>query len=101
MPEKNIYNKLAKYYDKIYSWYDYRGEVKFIKSLMKKYKVYGKRVLDMACGTGTHAKILSEEGYSVIGVDKSQVMLNIARDKNKNGKFIEGSKVKIGYVFFL
>ena len=33
-----MYKELAKYYDLIYSWKDYKGETKRIKKLIKDYK---------------------------------------------------------------
>ncbi len=38
------------------------------------------RVLDLACGTGRHALELSRRGFSVVGVDISEELLEIARN---------------------
>lgn len=40
-----------------------------------------KTVLDCACGTGVHTRILAEEGYDVTGSDASEAMLAVAREK--------------------
>lgn len=43
----------------------------------------GKRVLDLGCGYGWHCKYAAEHGAkSVLGVDLSEKMLEIARQKN-------------------
>ncbi len=39
----------------------------------------GKRVLDLACGTGRHAIALAQAGATVVGVDNSQVMIQLAK----------------------
>jgi ubiquinone/menaquinone biosynthesis C-methylase UbiE len=39
------------------------------------------RALDAACGTGRHAQTLAALGHSVIGVDTSEAMLAVAREK--------------------
>jgi ubiquinone/menaquinone biosynthesis C-methylase UbiE len=40
--------------------------------------------LDAACGTGRHAARLTDLGHTVIGVDSSQAMLGVAREKIAN-----------------
>ncbi len=40
-----------------------------------------RRVLDLGCGTGEHARFLSEQGFEVVGVDASASMIEKARDK--------------------
>lgn len=37
------------------------------------------RILDAGCGPGHHAKVLAASGHEVVGIDLSDVMLNIAR----------------------
>lgn len=39
-------------------------------------------ILDLGCGTGTLTRMLAEKGYDMIGVDSSEDMLMIAREKN-------------------
>ncbi len=58
----------------------------FKPSLLKVLKdIKGKKVLDLACGGGYYTRIIKENGaLEVIGVDKSQVMLNIAKEIEKN-----------------
>lgn len=41
----------------------------------------GKRVLDAACGTGTHAAWLAEQGATVVGVDSSEEMIRTADER--------------------
>jgi ubiquinone/menaquinone biosynthesis C-methylase UbiE len=43
--------------------------------------------LDAACGTGRHAAILAELGWEVIGVDRTDAMLERARAKVPTGTF--------------
>lgn len=38
-----------------------------------------RRVLDVACGTGRHARALARRGYEVTGIDRSEVALRVAR----------------------
>ena len=47
-------------------------------------------VLDAACGTGRHSRILAARGHRVIGVDRSPEMLEKARRNVEAGEFREG-----------
>ncbi len=47
--------------------------------------------LDAACGTGRCASVLAERGHSVIGVDQSGAMLDIARRKLPAADFRQGN----------
>jgi len=76
-----LYSQLVNYYDRIYWWKDYRQEVDFIVSVVRRHHVLGHRVLEVACGTGNHTKILAQRGFEVTGVDISEDMLRIARSK--------------------
>jgi ubiquinone/menaquinone biosynthesis C-methylase UbiE len=44
----------------------------------------GSRVLDCPCGQGRHAHLLAEAGYDVDGVDYSNPLLTIARDRGQS-----------------
>lgn len=87
----------AKYYDLLYKDKDYMGETEYIDKLVKKFNSNSKLILDLGCGTGKHAELLSYNGYIVYGVDASQEMLKIAEQRSigKEGslKFIN-SKIQ-------
>jgi len=91
MPEGVLYKKYAKFYDKIYSKKDYEKEAEFIENIIKKHKINGKTILDVACGTGSHDFFLTKKSYSITGVDINESMLKIARKKVKNARFIKGN----------
>lgn len=78
MQKQAIYRDLAKYYDLIYSFKDYKKESKKIKSLIAKYgKSGGRSLLEVGCGTGKHASLLSGK-FDVVATDINDGMLNIA-----------------------
>lgn len=95
MSKQLLYKKLAKFYDNIYptkgyAKKDYPKEVYFIESVLKRNRVKGKKILDVACGTGTHMKSLREKDYSVTGIDINPEMLNVAKRKVKGARFLKG-----------
>lgn len=59
----------------------------------------GSKVLDIACGTGDISRGLSKRGYLVTGMDISENMLKIAREKSSkhNISYIQGSADKIPF----
>lgn len=48
------------------------------------------RVADLGCGTGTLARLLTDEGYSVDGLDFSPEMIRRARAKVPEAQFVVG-----------
>ncbi len=85
--KNNFYKIYSKYYDIINRNKNYKKEVSFIDSILKKYNV--KNILDIGCGTCTHALMLAKKGYSITGIDLSEDMLKIAEKK------IKGTGIKI------
>jgi SAM-dependent methyltransferase len=81
-----------KYYDDIYSaaGKDYVAEAEKIHGFIQKYKCTdGNTLLDVACGTGTHAGFLSRN-YKVMGIDLNADMLKVARKKYREIRFRRG-----------
>ena len=74
-------NLYSQYYDLLYSDKDYHGEAEYIDSLIKNSSKNTKAILDMGCGTGKHASLLCDKGYSVHGIDLSEDMLKIAETR--------------------
>ncbi len=84
------FDDISQYYDLMYVNQDsYAEEVSQIKMIVDLYKKSsGMQLLDIACGTGGHAMYL-KENYNVTGIDLSRAMLDIAREKISDVKFIE------------
>jgi len=91
--------KFSKYYDAIYYDKDYSAECSFIKKILKDHSMSGKKILDMGCGTGTHAILLSKDNFDVTGVDLSNQMITLAKQKVKNSElsinFLQGDMTTI------
>lgn len=68
----------SQYYDLLYIDKDYSSEVEYVDSLIKAYTINAKTLLDMGCGTGRHAELFCDKGYTVHGIDLSEDMLKIA-----------------------
>lgn len=57
----------------------------------------GKRVLDVACGTGRFARLFRSQGADVIGLDLSRAMLNQARDHQSAESYVEASALQLPF----
>ncbi len=75
----NVFNNYARYYDLLYKDKDYVAEAKYVSTLVQKHAPNKNSILELGCGTGVHAKILAEMGYTLHGVDMSAEMLETAR----------------------
>jgi SAM-dependent methyltransferase len=77
-----IFQSYGKYYDIIYADKDYEKECNFLEEIFRKYsKFMPKAILDSGCGTGGHAIPLAKRGYEVTGIDLSETMISIAKEK--------------------
>ncbi len=79
------------YYDLFNRGKDYRKECDFLEQIFKKLGKNIKTILDLGCGTGLHDKELALRGYNITGLDLSEEMINLAKKRNPNSKFIVGS----------
>nr|WP_306672098.1 class I SAM-dependent methyltransferase [Geothrix sp. SG10] len=50
-----------------------------------------RRVLDLGCGTGEHARLLASLGFETTGVDASPSQVETAREADPGGRYIQGS----------
>jgi SAM-dependent methyltransferase len=62
-------------YNKLYVGKPYLDEVEFILSLAQELGVEISKVLDLGCGTGSHAEVFVEKGIHVTGVERSREMI--------------------------
>jgi SAM-dependent methyltransferase len=76
-----VFTETARYYDKIYSFKDYRGETDRLMAIFRAHqRSAGTQLLDVACGTGRHLEYLRDV-YDVEGLDLSLELLTIARQR--------------------
>lgn len=75
----NEYKGFSYYFDQIMEFIDYKEWLDFTE----KYVSTDKKILDLACGSGTLAVYLAIDGYDVDGLDLSSDMISLANDKFK------------------
>jgi len=87
-----IEDRVAQLYDA--SVPDWPGEIDFYRELAAEAQSNGGAVLEVACGTGRVAVRLAQDGVSVVGIDLSAAMLDVAREKSvgiRNVRWVEGT----------
>lgn len=91
----DFYSKLALYYDEMYREIDYEGHSKHLHEIIQQHKkTSGNKLLDVACGTGTHIKYLLDY-YDTSGYDLSDEMLEVARKKCPTIEFLQGDMITL------
>lgn len=75
------FGPVAPHYDLLMHQIPYPMWAGYYRLLLEMVESRPKRVLDVCCGTGTLAEILHGMGFQVEGVDLSEAMIQVARQK--------------------
>ena len=83
-----LYSTLANIYHEMYQHiFDYDIEYNFYDSILK--KNHCANILEIGCGSGMLARRFLKNGYSYLGLDLFNEMLNIARNEVKADAFVQ------------
>jgi SAM-dependent methyltransferase len=87
-----MFSKSAELYDLIYSSFkNYTEETATLAGVIRRAHAHAHTVLDVACGTAEHARLLTQEhGFAVDGLDLDPAFVRIARRKLTHGRVYEG-----------
>ena len=84
-----MFSESAEFYDLLYATFkDYRAEAATLAGLLRDLNPACRTVLDVACGTGEHARLLAEAGFEVDGLDLDPAFVRIAQRKLPTRRFI-------------
>ena len=78
------FKEYSNYYDSFYKDKDYNKEVEFLEEIIKRYSSPVENILSLGCGTATHDALLAKKGFKIMGIDRSEEMLEIAKEKTRN-----------------
>jgi len=81
-----VFSRTARYYDPLYSFKNYPDEAARIRGLIRREHPGARSILDVACGTAEHARLLSSD-FAVDGIDLEPEFIEIARAKVPAGNF--------------
>jgi ubiquinone/menaquinone biosynthesis C-methylase UbiE len=86
VPRTQTFIRSAELYDAIYSFKNYARESERLRTVINQVVPGAHTLLDVACGTGEHAKFLKQH-YAVDGIDLNDDYLRAARLKNPAGNY--------------
>ena len=86
MSIETYYAKRAHEYERIYAKPERQDDLVTLRELVEK-TFRGKRVLEVACGTGYWTEVLARSAASVTAVDINEEVLELARVKSLNARF--------------
>ena len=75
------YNEFAYFYDELNSEADYDALYRYVCGELTAHGVTDGIVADFGCGTGELTLMLAQAGYDMIGIDRSEEMLSVLREK--------------------
>ena len=75
------YNEFAYFYDEFNGEADYDALYGYITDELKAHGITDGILADLGCGTGDLTLMLTQAGYDVIGIDRSEEMLSVLREK--------------------
>jgi ubiquinone/menaquinone biosynthesis C-methylase UbiE len=86
------FTSIADLYDVLMRGIEYREWIDYTVALFDLAGLKPKKILDLACGTGSATVELVRRGFEVIGLDKSPQMLKVFKTKKKahKVKLVEG-----------
>lgn len=90
---KNMFDDISSYYDRMNTFISFGLHVLIKKNAVKMLNIKpNSYILDLCCGTGDFTKILTEiqPKSKVIGLDISQEMIKLAKNKNPQKPFLSG-----------
>jgi SAM-dependent methyltransferase len=86
LSDQDNFLQSAELYDAVYHFKNYQRESQRLHGLIDSVVPGARTLLDVACGTGEHAKFLKDY-YAVDGIDLNKSYLEAARTKNPSGKY--------------
>src|SRR5688572_17365289 len=82
MEKMEVFNQqYSQYYNLLYADKNYSAEVDYIAGVLKKFAPLAHDVLEYGSGTGGHGVLLNQRGYEIFGIERSEAMAAVAREK--------------------
>lgn len=86
MPESShsVFDEYARYYDLLYRDKDYQAEADYVAGLIQRFNPKAQSILELGSGTGIHAALLTEKGFTVHGIGSAELLARSLALTKKN-----------------
>lgn len=81
-----VFQDYALYYNAFYQDKDYAAEAGQVDAILRRYGDGVGKIMNFGCGTGRHDMELTKLGYRCSGIDMSPLMIEAAKENNKDGQ---------------
>lgn len=75
------FKNYSKYYDLLYKDKNYKKETDYITQVLKEFNPFTKNILELGSGSGSHAYFLSQNGFNITGIERSESMVQESLQK--------------------
>jgi predicted TPR repeat methyltransferase len=75
------FQQYSKYYDLLYRDKNYKEETDYITQALKELNPSVQTILELGSGSGSHAHFLSQNGFSITGIERSENMVQESLQK--------------------
>jgi ubiquinone/menaquinone biosynthesis C-methylase UbiE len=82
---------------KKFNWSSINGDLNPERVSHLENYLIGNKILDAGCGGGAYVEYLARKGLEVIGIDKHEFFLQVARNTVQNGSYLQGDLVNLPF----
>src|SRR4051812_36638694 len=75
---EDVFGRYSACYDLLYGDKDYAAEADYIGRRLRAAAPGATQVLELGSGTGKHGRLLAQQGFDVLGVERSDAMVAVA-----------------------
>lgn len=76
------FENYSKYYDLLYKGKNYKAETDYVADTLQEFDASINTVLELGSGSGAHASYLSQKGFVITGIERSEAMVKESLQKN-------------------
>lgn len=76
------FKSYSRYYDLLYKDKNYKEESSYVTQLIRQHTPKATSILELGCGSGSHAAFFSNDNFEIFGIERSAEMVHQALEKN-------------------
>jgi SAM-dependent methyltransferase len=88
---EDVFESYGAFYDSLYHDKDYEVEAAYVAGTLRSVEKDAQDLLEFGSGTGRHGRWLAQQGFHVVGVERSDAMVAIARNASNHSACVAGT----------